>query len=103
MSDSSNSETEINFRLDNIESTNQTWQQALTLEKRRYLIKKIVKTLLEVDRQRPALNLKIFINDFIKYSIHIEYEMFSKANDLEDYFHLLAERIYLSQNRLKGK
>ena len=83
---------------------NSSWRQTLTLEQRSVLTKKIIKTLVEVDRERSSpLNLHLFLCDFIRYSIHIEYEIYTKAKELEEYFHLLAEQIYVSQNKLKGK
>lgn len=113
MSDSTNHINEIgqedvsndSSNNNNTNRDNMTWNEPLTLEKRRILIHKIVKTLLDVERLDPngaVLNLSSFLEDLVKYAIHIEFEMYNKSNSLEEYFHFLAENIYLAQNRLKG-
>ena len=80
----------------------QTWQNSISLEQRSVLTRKIIKTFLDVKRERPSLNLHLHVYDFIQYSIQIEFEMYTKSNNLEEYFHSLAERIYSSLNKLRG-
>ena len=83
--------------------SSQAWQQEITLEQRSVLAHKIIKTLLEVVRQHPTLNVHSYLGDFIKYSIQMEFEVYTSVDNLDSYFHSLAERIYYAQKRLKGK
>jgi hypothetical protein len=88
----------------NVVETNslQTWNNSITFEQRSILTRKIIKTFLDANRERPLLNLHLHAYDIIQYSIQIEFEIYTASNNLEEYFHSLAERIYLSLNKLRG-
>ena len=70
------------------------WRQSITIEMRKNLIQTILKTLIpEKDKQKIYLHPR-FAN-LIELAANAEYEIYEKAHNLEEYFYLLAEFIYI--------
>jgi hypothetical protein len=68
------------------------WQTRITMEMRKHLISKIVKTIYPSQDENTYRDARM--SNLLAYAYRTENEMFEQAKDQEDYFHLLAERIY---------
>lgn len=77
------------------------WHAKITTDMRRHLIQKIVHTMF------PTHDPKIYndnrLGNLFNYAVRIEGEMYDAAQDSENYFHLLAERIYRIQREFEEK
>ncbi|GIX98126.1 hypothetical protein CDAR_223511 [Caerostris darwini] len=77
------------------------WQLSITMNLRRHLLQKIVQTLFPaVDIN--ALNYSRMVS-LVSYAEKVERGMFKNANSKEEYFQLLAEKVYNVQKELKNK
>ena len=71
------------------------WHENLNTEMRKHLIQKIIQTIF------PAKDNSIYhdprLSNLVNYAIRTECEMYEQAKDKDEYFFLLAERIYRVQ------
>jgi E1A/CREB-binding protein len=77
------------------------WQRCITQEMRNYLIQKCINTLIPVadtDRIRDKRILNIS-----NYARRVENEIFEMANNQEEYFQKLAEKIYKMRKELEDR
>ena len=80
---------------------NKDWQRRVTQEMRHHLVQKIITALIPITdagitRDKRILNLT-------NYARRVETETFDIANNQEEYFHKLAEKIYKIQKELEDR
>ncbi len=77
------------------------WHENINAEMRRHLVQKIIQTIF------PTSDPNIYgdprLSNLINYATKTEREMYEQAQDQEEYFHLLAERIYKIQKEFEDK
>ena len=77
------------------------WHDNITVEMRKHLVQKIIQTIF------PTQDHNIYrdprLSNLVNYAIRTECEMYEQAKDQEEYFHLLAERIYKIQKEFEDK
>ncbi|CAF1212736.1 unnamed protein product, partial [Didymodactylos carnosus] len=77
------------------------WQKRVTQEMRNHLVQKIISALIPTTDSN-ALRDKRMIN-LANYARRVESETFEIANNQEEYFHKLAEKIYKIQKELEDR
>jgi E1A/CREB-binding protein len=77
------------------------WHENITSEMRKHLVQKIIQTIF------PTQDHNIYkdprLANLVGYAVKTECEMYEQAKDQEEYFHLLAERIYKIQKEFEDK
>jgi len=77
------------------------WHENINNEMRKHLVQKIIQTIF------PTHDHNIYrdprLSNLVNYAIKTECEMYEQAKDQEEYFHLLAERIYKIQKEFEDK
>ena len=80
---------------------NKPWHENINTEMRKHLVQKIIQTIF------PTQDHNIYrdprLSNLVNYAIKTECEMYEQAKDQEEYFHLLAERIYKIQKEFEDK
>ena len=77
------------------------WHERITTEMRKHLVQKIIQTIFPT--QDPNIYKDPRLANLVNYAIRTECEMYEQAKDQEEYFHLLAERIYKIQKEFEDK
>jgi E1A/CREB-binding protein len=85
----------------NDRSINKEWQRRVTSEMRNHLVQKIITALIPIT-DTGAVRDKRIIN-LANYARRVENETFEIANNQEEYFHKLAEKIYKIQKELEDR
>ncbi len=80
---------------------NKEWQRRVTQEMRNHLVQKIITALIPIT-DTGAMRDKRIIN-LANYARRVESETFEVANNQEEYFHKLAEKIYKIQKELEDR
>jgi hypothetical protein len=80
---------------------NKEWQRRVTQEMRNHLVQKIITALIPIT-DTGAMRDKRIIN-LANYARRVENETFEIANNQEEYFHKLAEKIYKIQKELEDR
>ncbi|CAF1004164.1 unnamed protein product [Adineta steineri] len=80
---------------------NKEWQRRVTQEMRNHLVQKIITALIPIT-DTGAVRDKRIIN-LANYARRVENETFEIANNQEEYFHKLAEKIYKIQKELEDR
>jgi E1A/CREB-binding protein len=80
---------------------NKEWQRRVTQEMRNHLVQKIITALIPIT-DTGAMRDKRIIN-LANYARRVESETFEIANNQEEYFHKLAEKIYKIQKELEDR
>lgn len=82
-------------------SIHKAWHENITQEMRKHLVQKIIQTIF------PTQDHNIYkdprLANLVGYAVKTECEMYEQAKDQEEYFHLLAERIYKIQKEFEDK
>ncbi|KAI6177179.1 Cht7 [Aphelenchoides bicaudatus] len=79
-------------------SAEKGWHSSITDELRAYLVKKVFKAI--SSPTNPAAVRDQGTKDLVDYSYKIEKELFEYSNDKEEYYRLLAEKIYKIRNEI---
>ncbi|CAF0800883.1 unnamed protein product, partial [Didymodactylos carnosus] len=82
-------------------SSTKEWQKRVTQEMRNHLVQKIISALIPTTDSN-ALKDKRMIN-LANYARRVENDTFEIANNQEEYFHKLAEKIYKIQKELEDR
>jgi E1A/CREB-binding protein len=85
----------------NERSITKEWQRRVTSEMRNHLVQKIITALIPIT-DTGAVRDKRIIN-LANYARRVENETFEIANNQEEYFHKLAEKIYKIQKELEDR
>ncbi len=85
----------------NDRSITKEWQRRVTSEMRNHLVQKIITALIPIT-DTGAVRDKRIIN-LANYARRVENETFEIANNQEEYFHKLAEKIYKIQKELEDR
>ncbi len=82
-------------------ATHKPWHENITNDMRRHLVQKIIQTIF------PTQDHNIYkdprLANLVNYAVKTECQMYEEAQDQEEYFHLLAERIYKIQKEFEDK
>ncbi|CAO4371545.1 unnamed protein product [Caenorhabditis nigoni] len=78
------------------------WHNTVTKNLRNHLVAKLVKAIFP-DPTREELMNDSLLKDLVANARGIEREMFESANDREEYYHSVAEKIYEIQKELQEK
>ena len=98
---SSSSPTTTNPNLMNERSTTKDWQKRVTPEMRQHLVQKIIAALIPITDTGAIRDKRII--SLSNYARHVENDTFEIANNQEEYFHKLAEKIYKIQKELEER
>ena len=84
-------------------TVSKSWHEKITPEMRKHLVQKIAQTIIPTTQTtEDTLKDKRMIS-LLEYASKTEFEMYEQAKDQEEYFHLLAERIYKIQKDLEDR
>ncbi|VEL09512.1 unnamed protein product [Protopolystoma xenopodis] len=77
------------------------WRKDVSIAQRNHLVRRIVRFIFP--SPDPAAYADPRMNNLIEYARKVEREMYSTAKDMEEYFHLLAEKCYKIHKELEEK
>jgi hypothetical protein len=80
---------------------NKEWQRRVTQEMRNHLVQKIITALIPITDTGTMRDKRIV--NLANYARRVENETFEIANNQEEYFHKLAEKIYKIQKELEDR
>ena len=83
-------------------ATRQPWHENINTDMRKHLVKKIIQTILQLPDDNTTMRDNR-LTSFIEMAKKIEREMYENARDQDEYFHLLAQKIYRIQKEFEEK
>lgn len=93
----------MNLRIQSLNTpSTKDWQRSIIPEFQNYLVPKIIQSSIPTDELVSPFDV-VSIYELIEFAKKVENEIFQMASSKVEYHHLLAEKIYEIQNKLKEK
>uniref|UniRef100_A0A7M5VDT5 histone acetyltransferase n=1 Tax=Clytia hemisphaerica TaxID=252671 RepID=A0A7M5VDT5_9CNID len=79
------------------------WHKSVTESQRKHLVDRLVAAIIPQGVNDPSTTKNKQMENLVLYARKVEEDMYTSAASKEDYFHLLAEKIYKIQKELEEK
>ena len=103
LTNNNNNNTQLTFANPQMPAVPKSWHEKITPDMRKHLVHKVVQTILPTTSTFDETFKDKRMASLIDYATKTEFEMYEQAKDQEEYFHLLAERIYKIQKDLEDR